>query len=153
MPSPVPQRNSPPKAAGEGGPSRWAGHSENKVHTSSGGKRRERNRFSYRKAPLLELLWLCPGSSPSANCWPVSPHPCRSPALIGCFIVDRQYFQEIGLLDEGMEVYGGENVELGIRVSKSSRPEDLAQLSGEMNESRGWRNGGKDEGDRCILNV
>lgn len=40
----------------------------------------------------------------------------RSPALIGCFIVDRQYFQEIGLLDEGMEVYGGENVELGIRV-------------------------------------
>lgn len=42
--------------------------------------------------------------------------PCRSPALIGCFIVDREYFQEIGLLDEGMEVYGGENVELGIRV-------------------------------------
>ncbi|XP_039196238.1 polypeptide N-acetylgalactosaminyltransferase 18 isoform X2 [Crotalus tigris] len=39
-----------------------------------------------------------------------------SPALIGCFIVDREYFQEIGLLDEGMEVYGGENVELGIRV-------------------------------------
>jgi len=36
--------------------------------------------------------------------------------LIGCFIVDREYFQEIGLLDEGMEVYGGENVELGIRV-------------------------------------
>ncbi|XP_042301949.1 polypeptide N-acetylgalactosaminyltransferase 18 isoform X3 [Sceloporus undulatus] len=42
--------------------------------------------------------------------------PIRSPALIGCFIVDREYFQEIGLLDEGMEVYGGENVELGIRV-------------------------------------
>lgn len=41
----------------------------------------------------------------------------RSPALIGCFVVDRLYFEEIGLLDEGMEVYGGENVELGIRVS------------------------------------
>ncbi|KAL0968549.1 hypothetical protein UPYG_G00268320 [Umbra pygmaea] len=40
----------------------------------------------------------------------------RSPALIGCFVVDRKYFEEIGLLDEGMEVYGGENVELGIRV-------------------------------------
>lgn len=40
----------------------------------------------------------------------------RSPALIGCFVVDRRYFEEIGLLDEGMEVYGGENVELGIRV-------------------------------------
>jgi hypothetical protein len=32
-------------------------------------------------------------------------------------VVDRKYFEEIGLLDEGMEVYGGENVELGIRVS------------------------------------
>lgn len=31
-------------------------------------------------------------------------------------MVDRRYFAEIGLLDEGMEVYGGENVELGIRV-------------------------------------
>lgn len=30
--------------------------------------------------------------------------------------MDREYFEEIGLLDEGMEVYGGENVELGIRV-------------------------------------
>ncbi|CAB1420172.1 unnamed protein product [Pleuronectes platessa] len=41
--------------------------------------------------------------------------PIRSPALIGCFVVDRKYFEEIGLLDEGMEIYGGENVELGIR--------------------------------------
>lgn len=58
----------------------------------------------------------------------MSPHPCRSPALIGCFIVDRQYFQEIGLLDEGMEIYGGENVELGIRVSRAPHPQSLAQL-------------------------
>lgn len=35
-------------------------------------------------------------------------------------MVDRLYFEEIGLLDEGMEVYGGENVELGIRVSNSA---------------------------------
>lgn len=41
----------------------------------------------------------------------------RSPALIGCFVVDRKYFKEIGLLDEGLEIYGGENVELGVRVS------------------------------------
>lgn len=40
--------------------------------------------------------------------------------MIGCFVVDRLYFEEIGLLDEGMEVYGGENVELGIRVSNSA---------------------------------
>ncbi len=46
----------------------------------------------------------------------------RSPALIGCFVVDRRYFEEIGLLDEGMEIYGGENVELGIRVSQLKDP-------------------------------
>ena len=49
-------------------------------------------------------------------------NPPRSPALIGCFVVDRLYFEEIGLLDEGMEVYGGENVELGIRVSHNVIP-------------------------------
>lgn len=38
--------------------------------------------------------------------------------MIGCFVADRKYFEEIGLLDEGMEIYGGENVELGIRVSR-----------------------------------
>ncbi|CAG5856178.1 unnamed protein product [Menidia menidia] len=48
--------------------------------------------------------------------------PIQSPALIGCFVVDRLYFEEIGLLDEGMEVYGGENVELGIRVSNVVMP-------------------------------
>ncbi|XP_075290914.1 polypeptide N-acetylgalactosaminyltransferase 9 isoform X2 [Opisthocomus hoazin] len=40
-----------------------------------------------------------------------------TPAMIGCsFVVDREYFGEIGLLDPGMEVYGGENIELGMRV-------------------------------------
>ncbi|XP_014017018.1 polypeptide N-acetylgalactosaminyltransferase 9 isoform X1 [Salmo salar] len=43
--------------------------------------------------------------------------PIRTPAMIGCsFVVDRKYFGEIGLLDPGMEVYGGENIELGMRV-------------------------------------
>lgn len=42
----------------------------------------------------------------------------RTPAMIGCsFVVDREYFGEIGLLDPGMEVYGAENIELGMRVS------------------------------------
>uniref|UniRef100_A0A3Q4G6L2 Polypeptide N-acetylgalactosaminyltransferase n=1 Tax=Neolamprologus brichardi TaxID=32507 RepID=A0A3Q4G6L2_NEOBR len=41
----------------------------------------------------------------------------ETPAMIGCsFVVDREYFGEIGLLDPGMEVYGGENIELGMRV-------------------------------------
>ncbi|XP_063470869.1 polypeptide N-acetylgalactosaminyltransferase 9 isoform X2 [Symphalangus syndactylus] len=43
--------------------------------------------------------------------------PIRTPAMIGCsFVVDREYFGDIGLLDPGMEVYGGENVELGMRL-------------------------------------
>nr|XP_060622912.1 polypeptide N-acetylgalactosaminyltransferase 18 isoform X2 [Anolis sagrei ordinatus] len=62
-------------------------------------------------------LW-CRYLNPPKSWWKLenTTAPIRSPALIGCFIVDRDYFQEIGLLDEGMEVYGGENVELGIRV-------------------------------------
>ncbi|MGH0147662.1 UNVERIFIED_CONTAM: hypothetical protein FKN15_011309 [Acipenser sinensis] len=61
-------------------------------------------------------LW-CRYLNPPKSWWNLgnSTAPIRSPALIGCFVVDRQYFEEIGLLDEGMEVYGGENVELGIR--------------------------------------
>ncbi|XP_032083252.1 polypeptide N-acetylgalactosaminyltransferase 18 isoform X1 [Thamnophis elegans] len=63
-------------------------------------------------------LW-CRYLNPPKSWWKLenTTAPIRSPALIGCFIVDREYFQEIGLLDEGMEIYGGENVELGIRDS------------------------------------
>ncbi|XP_037110865.1 polypeptide N-acetylgalactosaminyltransferase 18a isoform X1 [Syngnathus acus] len=62
-------------------------------------------------------LW-CRYLNPPKSWWSLRNHtaPIRSPALIGCFVVDRKYFEEIGLLDEGMEIYGGENVELGIRV-------------------------------------
>ncbi|XP_053576216.1 polypeptide N-acetylgalactosaminyltransferase 18 [Bombina bombina] len=62
-------------------------------------------------------LW-CRYLNPPKSWWKMenATAPIRSPALIGCFIVDRLYFEEIGLLDEGMEVYGGENVELGVRV-------------------------------------
>uniref|UniRef100_A0A8C1ZWN9 Polypeptide N-acetylgalactosaminyltransferase n=1 Tax=Cyprinus carpio TaxID=7962 RepID=A0A8C1ZWN9_CYPCA len=62
-------------------------------------------------------LW-CRYLNPPKSWWNLnnSSAPIRSPALIGCFVVDREYFAEIGLLDEGMEIYGGENVELGVRV-------------------------------------
>lgn len=36
---------------------------------------------------------------------------------MGILVADRKFLGEIGVLDEGMKVYGGENVELGIRVS------------------------------------
>ncbi|CAI5664896.1 unnamed protein product [Oreochromis niloticus] len=42
--------------------------------------------------------------------------PGKSPSLMGIFAADRAFLGEIGGLDGGMTVYGGENVELGIRV-------------------------------------
>ncbi|XP_072291832.1 probable polypeptide N-acetylgalactosaminyltransferase 8 [Eucyclogobius newberryi] len=42
--------------------------------------------------------------------------PGKSPSVMGIFVGDRKFIGEIGVLDEGMKVYGGENVELGIRV-------------------------------------
>lgn len=40
---------------------------------------------------------------------------------MGILVADRKFLGEIGVLDEGMKVYVGENVELGIRVSKDHR--------------------------------
>ncbi|XP_051516379.1 probable polypeptide N-acetylgalactosaminyltransferase 8 [Myxocyprinus asiaticus] len=45
-----------------------------------------------------------------------STQPAKSPSVMGILVVDRLFFGEIGALDGGMQVYGGENVELGIRV-------------------------------------
>ncbi|XP_041640070.1 probable polypeptide N-acetylgalactosaminyltransferase 8 [Cheilinus undulatus] len=42
--------------------------------------------------------------------------PGKSPSVMGIFVADRKFLEEIGGLDEGMNVYGGENVELGVRV-------------------------------------
>ncbi|XP_039988162.1 probable polypeptide N-acetylgalactosaminyltransferase 8 [Xiphias gladius] len=42
--------------------------------------------------------------------------PVKSPSVMGIFAADRGFLGEIGGLDGGMTVYGGENVELGIRV-------------------------------------
>lgn len=40
--------------------------------------------------------------------------------MIGCsFVVNRNYFGKLGLFDSGMDVYGGENIELGIKVCVS----------------------------------
>ncbi|TRY94656.1 hypothetical protein DNTS_021564 [Danionella cerebrum] len=63
-------------------------------------------------------LW-CMYISPPKQWWDEgdTSAPIRTPAMIGCsFVVNREYFGELGLLDAGMDVYGGENIELGIRV-------------------------------------
>ncbi|XP_004643649.1 probable polypeptide N-acetylgalactosaminyltransferase 8 [Octodon degus] len=42
--------------------------------------------------------------------------PVRSPSIMGILAADRLFLGEIGALDDGMLVYGGENVELSLRV-------------------------------------
>lgn len=46
--------------------------------------------------------------------------PLRIATLIGCAIaVDREFFYEIGAFDADMEIWGGENLEMALRVGKS----------------------------------
>ena len=41
----------------------------------------------------------------------------RSPTLVGCAIaVRKDYFHHIGSFDDGMNVWGGENIELAFRT-------------------------------------
>uniref|UniRef100_H0V3X5 Polypeptide N-acetylgalactosaminyltransferase n=1 Tax=Cavia porcellus TaxID=10141 RepID=H0V3X5_CAVPO len=44
--------------------------------------------------------------------------PVRSPSIMGILAANRLFLGEIGALDDGMLVYGGENVELSLRVLK-----------------------------------
>ncbi|KAG4071929.1 hypothetical protein HA402_006090 [Bradysia odoriphaga] len=43
--------------------------------------------------------------------------PIRTPTMVGCaFSVDREFFFEIGSYDEGMDIWGSENMEMSLRV-------------------------------------
>lgn len=43
--------------------------------------------------------------------------PIRSPTLAGVFLIDKDFFYEIGAFDDGMQIWGFENIEISLRVS------------------------------------
>ena len=46
--------------------------------------------------------------------WPIS----RTPTTAGgLFAIDRKWFYKIGMYDEGQDIWGGENIDLSLRVT------------------------------------
>lgn len=52
--------------------------------------------------------------------------PYRTPTFVGCaFAMDREFFFELGSYDEGMDIWGSENMEISLRVIEPIFPKKV----------------------------
>ncbi|KAK9888058.1 hypothetical protein WA026_000334 [Henosepilachna vigintioctopunctata] len=65
----------------------------------------------------LQFRWYTPGGSQLVKRQIDPTLPFNTPAMAGgLFSIDRKYFYEMGSYDEGMTIWGGENLEMSFRI-------------------------------------
>ncbi|PIC19303.1 hypothetical protein B9Z55_024899 [Caenorhabditis nigoni] len=66
---------------------------------------------------ILSFKWFDMNETDAQKLIAKKAEPIRTPTIAGgLFAINREYFYEMGAYDEGMEVWGGENIEISFRI-------------------------------------